>query len=146
LSASIPYLVQWLSEADDGDDYLDTYIYDYIRNRLYPDEDENVSLSYALRLLIHLLGDLHQPLHNMDLFNDENIKGDNGGNSFDLPYHYGADELHAVYDTLMYSQHNSIPRPISNDDWTALEVTVTDMMARNEDVVADESVYENLDW
>ena len=85
LTSSIPFLVQWLSTADDGDDYLDTYIYDHITNFLYPGMPD-VSKSYALRLLIHLVGDLHQPLHNLDKYDADNLKGDNGGNSFDLPY------------------------------------------------------------
>lgn len=146
LSAAVPYLVQWISEVDDGDDYLDSYIYDYIRNRLYPDEEENVSTSYALRLLIHYIGDLMQPLHNENLYDADNLKGDSGGNSFTLPYHYGADELHAVIDVMVYSQHNSIPRPISNDDWTDLQTTVSDLMTRNEDVVENAYVYENTNF
>ena len=102
LTIGITNLVQWLSTVDDGDEYLESYIYDYIQNRLYPGK-ENEAKSYALRLLIHYIGDIHQPFHNEDLYDADNIKGDSGGNTFTLPYHYGADELHAVFDKVMYS-------------------------------------------
>jgi hypothetical protein len=102
LTYGIPYLVQWLSTVDDGDDYLDSYIYTYISENLYPGLPD-VQKSYALRLIIHYIGDIVQPLHNEVLYNDENPTGDSGGNKFELPYHYGADELHAVFDILMYT-------------------------------------------
>jgi len=44
-------------------------MYDYISNRLYPG-NMPVARSYALRLLIHYLGDIHQPFHTMARFND----------------------------------------------------------------------------
>ena len=35
-----------------------------------------------LRFLIHLIGDIHQPLHNTSLVNSQFPKGDKGGNLF----------------------------------------------------------------
>ncbi len=43
---------------DDGNEYLSSYIYDYIHNRLYPGLPKEAE-SYALRLLIHYIGDMH---------------------------------------------------------------------------------------
>ena len=61
--------------------------------------------SYALRLLIHYLGDVHQPLHSLSRVNPEFPAGDRGGNDFKLPSHYGAKELHAVWDSVLYEFH-----------------------------------------
>ena len=116
LTYGIEAIIQWLSSKNDGNDYLDSYMYDYIQNRLYPGEPE-LAQSYALRLLIHYIGDIHQPLHAEAQFSPDFPDGDAGGNAFVLPYHYGADELHAVFDSLMYSERNNIARPINDTYW-----------------------------
>ena len=67
------------------------------------DNDEDVAKSYALRLLIHYVGDLVEPFHNEIRYNSEFPEGDKGANSFPLPYHYGVDELHALWDEVIYS-------------------------------------------
>ena len=38
--------------------------------------------SVALRLLIHYVGDFHQPLHCIDRYSDDYLNGDIGGNLF----------------------------------------------------------------
>ena len=85
------------------------------------DNDENIAKSYALRLLVHYIGDLVQPLHNSNRFNTEFPDGDKGGNAFPLKNHYGVDELHALYDKLMYDGYHNIARPISDDDWDTFQ-------------------------
>lgn len=50
--------MQWLSIRDDGTDYLQSYAYQYIQNSLFPG-NELVAKSYAMRLLIHYIGDIH---------------------------------------------------------------------------------------
>jgi len=54
----------------------------------------------ALCWLIHLVGDIHQPLHTVSLFNDQFPKGDRGGNSFWIRPK-GTVKLHAYWDGLM---------------------------------------------
>lgn len=58
MTYGVQALTQWLSVRDDGSDYLDSYIYDYIQNRLYPGQ-QDLAKSFALRLLIHYVGDMH---------------------------------------------------------------------------------------
>jgi len=60
--------------------------------------NENVAKSYALRLLIHYVGDIHQPFHAEDQYSSIFPDGDKGGNLFTLPNHYSSNELHAVWD------------------------------------------------
>jgi hypothetical protein len=113
-------LIQWLSVRDDGEHYKQSYMYDYIQNRLYPGEPL-LAQSYALRLLIHYVGDMHQPFHNGDLYSETYPDGDKGGNLVELKYHYSVDELHALWDKLMYTQRTSIARPISDEYWPTFQ-------------------------
>lgn len=55
-----------------------------------------------MRLLIHYVGDQHQPLHSTTRLDKEYPKGDRGGNDFPLPSHYSLKELHAVWDRVLY--------------------------------------------
>jgi len=62
--------------------------------------------SYDLVWLIHLVGDVHQPLHAAERFRQNDTNGDNGGNSVKLRCAQGvvcADNLHAYWDGLLGS-------------------------------------------
>jgi len=63
-----------------------------------PDADR----AFALRILIHLVGDIHQPLHASSEESDARPKGDRGGNSFLILTPDGSDRgpknLHALWD------------------------------------------------
>jgi len=65
---AITDIMDWLS-GKNGKGYQKTYMYDYIQHTLYPG-NYNAARSYALRLLIHYVGDLHQPFHTTSRFND----------------------------------------------------------------------------
>jgi hypothetical protein len=54
----------------------------------------------ALCWTLHLVGDLHQPLHCASLFNARHPTGDNGGNAIKV-HGGGASELHALWDGLL---------------------------------------------
>lgn len=107
LTCGIEDLTDWLS--NNGKLNPDSYIYDYIQNRLYPGDEANAQ-SFALRLLIHYVGDIVQPLHNEARYNSAYLDGDKGGNTFPLDYHYGVDELHALWDEAIYTQWHHISR------------------------------------
>jgi len=51
------------------------------------------------------------------MYSSEFPTGDKGGNLITLPSHYSSDELHAVWDQQMYTEHNHIARPISQTAW-----------------------------
>mmetsp|Transcript_35242 Transcript_35242/g.47550 ORF Transcript_35242/g.47550 Transcript_35242/m.47550 type:complete len:213 (+) Transcript_35242:23-661(+) len=69
-------------------------------------QDSGVSLtlpkSMNLRLLIHYVGDVHQPLHASTRYSAELPNGDEGGNFFNLGEYLGINELHAVWDAVVY--------------------------------------------
>ena len=108
LVVAITDSIAWLS-GKQGTDYQSGYYYDYIQNRLYPG-DEGDAKSYALRLLIHYMGDIVQPFHNEEQYNAEWPEGDMGANKFPLKYHYDVDELHALWDMVLYTQHHNLKR------------------------------------
>ena len=60
-------------------------------------KDENASRedqAFHLKLLVHLIGDLHQPLH-------VGIAEDRGGNDIKVTWHYKKSNLHRVWDSEM---------------------------------------------
>ena len=61
-----------------------------------------VSLSW----LIHLIGDLHQPLHCESLFNDAYPHGDKGGNDFYVKPGQTGVRLHGLWDGLLGKSSN----------------------------------------
>ncbi|KTC65107.1 3'-nucleotidase/nuclease (plasmid) [Legionella adelaidensis] len=63
----------------------------------------------ALRILLHVVGDIHQPLHSATLVSKEHPKGDLGGNLFHLGENPVADNLHSYWDKGggLLSQHYS---------------------------------------
>jgi len=60
-------------------------------------EERAVYLSY----LIHLVGDIHQPLHCASLFNDSYPGGDKGGNDFYVKPGSRGIKLHSIWDGLL---------------------------------------------
>jgi len=67
---------------------------------------EDVGKSIALRLLIHYVGDSHQPLHMAARVNKDNLTGDKGGNGFKLTpkadIGKGVTNLHKLWDSVIY--------------------------------------------
>ncbi|GAB4237384.1 MAG: S1/P1 nuclease [Ekhidna sp.] len=61
-----------------------------LKSKQFTDEDE----AFALKCIIHLIGDIHQPLH---VGNGE----DRGGNDLKLEYFWKSSNLHRVWDSEM---------------------------------------------
>ena len=59
--------------------------------------DGRVAKAFMLRFLLHLVGDVHQPLHNASLVDDRFPAGDRGGNAFAVKSRLGH-SLHALWD------------------------------------------------
>jgi hypothetical protein len=69
---------------------------------------------FALRNLIHLVGDIHQPLHCVDRYSKETPFGDAGGNSFQIKNYHGVSNLHSLWDSGAGLFENDMIRPLSN--------------------------------
>jgi hypothetical protein len=61
--------------------------------------NEQFEKSFLLRFLVHVIGDIHQPLHSSSLVNDIFPNGDLGGNLFKINYSQNIDELHKLFDS-----------------------------------------------
>ena len=68
------------------------------------DDTHGTSVKFAqtfnLRLLIHYLGDVHQPLHTVTRYSYEHKGGDMGGNLFKIKSDYDITNLHAFWDSI----------------------------------------------
>jgi hypothetical protein len=65
-----------------------------------------------LRYLLHLVGDIHQPLHAATRCTDEQPGGDRGGNEFPI---VGAANLHSYWDGGVGLLKTTIARPLTAD-------------------------------
>lgn len=81
--------------------------------------NKNDQLSFALRLTIHYMGDIHQPLHTVSGVDDEYPKGDRGGNSEWIPSVDGVGNLHSLWDSVIY-QYPGYPSLVSAISWALL--------------------------
>lgn len=65
-------------------------------------KDENASKEdkvFHLKMLVHLIGDLHQPMH-------IGLKEDKGGNDFQVQWFKNGTNLHSVWDSKMINHYN----------------------------------------
>lgn len=104
----IPAITNWLKGTGD---YKNSFVYKQMHTKL-SDHTEDELKSHALRLLIHYIGDIHQPLHASARVNSKYPKGDAGGNFVNLPPKGGAKNLHSVWDSVLY-EFTGTPRLVS---------------------------------
>jgi len=104
-----------------------TWSIDYMTKNLkmeHKGEEEGVTWSFGdafnLRLLIHYVGDMHQPLHTVSRYAKEFPNGDMGGNLFMLTEKDDINELHALWDSGIYEFDQDLPRPLSEESWEKL--------------------------
>jgi hypothetical protein len=125
ITEHIPDIVDWLSNKGNFKE-SDTYTTVMKNNN----NNETRAKSYALRLLIHYLGDVHQPMHALSRVNPEFPAGDRGGNDFPLKNHYSIAELHAAWDSVLYEFHVNDKLPYDEAGWNKLEDTVSALRAK----------------
>jgi hypothetical protein len=102
----IPAIINWLQN---GPNYKNSFVYQTVKSYV---SDEQQARSYALRLLIHYVGDIHQPLHATARVDPKYPKGDGGGNFVGIPSIDGAKNLHSVWDSMVYG-HPETPNLVS---------------------------------
>ena len=85
------------------------------------------------RYLLHLVGDIHQPLHNTNFFNATYKTGDLGGNLIKVTTPQGkAMNLHAYFDSIAQDQDpdTNITRPLNDTFRAGLEAEARAIMAQ----------------
>jgi hypothetical protein len=65
---------------------------------------------------------------------------------FPLKNHYAVDELHALWDKILYDGYHNIARPITDDAWDSFQIDVSGVMSNYSYAVEDKSLYESLDY
>lgn len=96
----------------------------------YRDHSQENGESTSMRLLIHYVGDVHQPLHATTRVNKQYPEGDKGGNLVHLPEKDGAKNLHAVWDSVIYEYTGRSELPLSDDDWQDLSTKAADLIKK----------------
>eukprot|EP00347_Sterkiella_histriomuscorum_P011266 403373110 len=129
-------LVNWLQNKEG---YQNHFVYPDVMKKV---TNEQEGKSYALRLLIHFMGDIHQPLHSIARINDQNPSGDSGGNAFDIPYTKEADNLHSVWDSAIYQFYRNDKVPYTDKLWNTLGNTTNTLRTKWNITCSD---YENND-
>lgn len=109
----------------DRGDYRDSEYYKNITSHFADKSDQK---SFALRLIIHYSGDIHQPLHTVALVNDKYPAGDQGGNLEKvLPVEMGIDNFHDVWDSVGYDYPGYATLPLTKIDYIEMGDEVTKM-------------------
>lgn len=76
------------------------------------------------RYLIHVIGDIHQPLHSVALYNETYPSGDRGGNSLNITLlDSGKSNLHSFWDSGAFKIQNDswyLVRPLDLSNQTAI--------------------------
>lgn len=82
-----------------------------------------IGKSMCMRFLIHIVGDVHQPLHTATLFSSKFPTGDMGGNLFEINYPptKSLNELHAYWDSTGHHYSASIKVPLSDAHYDTLQ-------------------------
>ena len=87
----------------------ESYYTSQIADKFSYEEDQK---SMAVRLIIHYLGDIHQPLHSTALVDHTYPKGDAGGNFEHIPAMDSVSNLHAVWDSVLMT-YEGFPKLVS---------------------------------
>lgn len=61
-----------------------------------------------LAFYVHIIGDLHQPMHTTSLFSAKHVNGDRGGNDYFVMYHGEHKNLHALWDSGVGQYDNTV--------------------------------------
>jgi hypothetical protein len=102
-----------------------------------------------MRYLIHILGDIHQPLHTSALFNDQFPDGDQGGNLFliKFPENNNITNLHKLFDSGIDKLRNDIKRPLKSRDYDYLdEISITIMEDFKKELMSEHIRSNFTDW
>ena len=97
-------------------------------------------VSFALRLIIHYVGDAHQPLHAVAEVDDDHPTGDRGGNDQWVPNKDGAGNLHAVWDSVLYEYTGYPNLPLSDSDWNHFTNVAADLASKYDTNYSDDII------
>jgi hypothetical protein len=90
---------------------------DEAQSTVYAKKSTSLDKARQLRFIVHLVGDVHQPLHAASLFSTQFPDGDRGGNSYPITLPAGmqnfTSELHAFWDGGAGAWTGDLSRPLN---------------------------------
>ena len=80
--------------------------------------------------MVHIIGDVHQPLHSCALFNSTFPNGDQGGNLIQITFEGqpGINNLHKVWDSIFMKVLNRIDLPLNEEGQKYIEDIASNIM------------------
>ena len=119
--------------------YEDGYAYKTLMDHM--NGDTSAAKSMALRLLIHYVGDIHQPLHAVSRLNEEYPEGDMGGNLFKIAQE-DLGNLHSLWDSVILTRQGYAQLPLSTEDWDELTKQAEALLSSHQ---VEDTLTKNLD-
>lgn len=105
--------------------------------------------SISLRFEIHFIGDMHQPLHDAELYSPDYPTGDLGGNKFKVTTDFRSDikNLHSFWDSGA-GEYTDFDRPLSQESQDTLKSMADKLMAENtrEDLKKELEIKDIYQW
>lgn len=92
---------------------------------------------FALRNLLHLVGDLHQPLHTVAMYSNFTPNGDLGGNLWPVPGVPYANNLHKLWDSGVGMLNNYITRPLNTTNENYLSTLADSLITRVAPIISN---------
>eukprot|EP01125_Pyxidicula_operculata_P005320 TRINITY_DN190_c1_g3_i1.p1 TRINITY_DN190_c1_g3~~TRINITY_DN190_c1_g3_i1.p1 ORF type:complete len:351 (-),score=38.77 TRINITY_DN190_c1_g3_i1:138-1190(-) len=96
---------------------------------LLNDDSGAYSKGFMLRMFVHFVGDVHQPLHATTLFDKMFPTGDAGGNGFRIMVNNESWNLHSFWDSAGTKFASTYDRPLSIEDKSKLFITAEQIMS-----------------
>lgn len=110
---------------------------------------EHYGMSYALRLLIHYIGDHHQPVHQIIVLNKEHPKGWDLS-SIPIPVKYEefptVKSLHATWDNSLYELLEIEEPPFTDEVWGNLGAKLQILVDKYPLIPADYQEFDLFKW
>jgi len=80
-----------------------------------------IEKSMMLRMMMHIIGDMHQPLHSAEYYSSLFPNGDMGGNLINITWDGEVTELHAFWDSAAEELGQDFDRPLNDSSFQFFE-------------------------
>lgn len=126
--------------VDTSSDHMNTNVVwalEQVTNTLAAKTSDKWSQGMMIRYLLHLVGDLHQPLHNINFYSSQFKTGDRGGNLFMVTYKHRKLRLHEFWDSAGEMYTRRFNYPLSQSEITYVESEAAKLVDTHPIMVVD---------
>lgn len=88
------------------------------------------SRAFGIRMLLHFVGDITQPMHSVSLFSNQFPEGDLGGNKFQVIYNGMTTNLHSFFDSGCFRYNLTFSQPMKPTEEQLLLDAAHEIMAK----------------